>query len=375
MTQTLLLVLLAQGTPSEALSAHVPQPPQVDSVLAADVLVVDSLHLGEGRSRWPFEFVQTTPQRAASSGEDVRTETWVRLHDPYGGSFFGPLTMVASLGEKAVAFSEDRLSRSVLFLPRSLTLSALGFILIGIIAAGTFPVVLYRRGYRRERDRRRAAEAARHHLAEGREEERLRFARDLHDGPVQDLQALRMRLSLIARAPDRAGVEEVVAEVQRVVLDLRQTSEDLRPPTLSAFGLAAALRASAARFERAHPDVNLDLDLDEDRQALPDAVRLGLYRIAQEAITNAARHGRPSQITVSLRVETDTVSLDVTDDGSGYAAPTDLSAPVRPGHYGLVGMAERAEALRGTIAVQSRPGAGTQVRVRVPTVILLEPVL
>ena len=370
MTPTLLLVLLAQGAPTEALSAQIPQPPRVESVLAADALVVDSLHLGEGRSRWPFEFVEIAPR-----GEALQGETWVHLQDPYGGSFFGPLTMVASLGEKAVAFSEGRLSRSVLFLPRSLTLSALGFILIGIIAAGTFPVVLYRRGYRRERDRRRAAEAARHHLAEGREEERLRFARDLHDGPVQDLQALKMRLSLIARAPDRAGVEEVVREVQRVVLDLRQTSEDLRPPTLSAFGLAAALRASAARFERRHPEIDLDLDLYEDQQTLPETVRLGLYRIAQEAITNAARHGRPSQITVSLRVETDTVSLDVTDNGSGYAAPADLSAPVRPGHYGLVGMAERAAALRGTIAVRSRPGAGTQVRVRVPTVILLEPVL
>lgn len=373
MTQTLLLVLLAQGVPSETASAQIPRPPRVDSVLAVDALVVDSLYLGEGRSRWPFEFVQTTPQRSASPEEDVRTETWVRLHDPYGGSFFGPLTIVASLGEKAVAFSEDRLSRSVLFLPRAFTLSALGLILVGLVAGGAFPVVLYRRRYRHERDRRRAAETARHHLAEGRETERLRFARDLHDGPVQDLQALRMQLSLIARAPDRAGVEEVAAEVQRVVLDLRQTSEDLRPPTLSAFGLAAALRARAVRFERHYPKIDLDLDLDEDRQAIPDAVRLGLYRIAQEAITNAARHGRPSQITVSLRVAPDAVSLSVTDDGSGYAAPADLSAPIRPGHYGLVGMAERAAALGGTISVRSRPGAGTQVRVRVPAVILIEP--
>lgn len=371
----LLLALLTQAAPSEALSVHVPRPPRVDSILAADVLVVDSLHLGEGRSRWPFEFVQTAPQRTASSEEDVRAETWVRLHDPYGGSFFGPLTIVASLGEKAVAFSEDRLSRSVLFLPRALTLSALALILVGLVTATAFPVALYRRRYRHERDRRRAADAARHHLAEGREAERLRFARDLHDGPVQDLQALRMRLSLIARAPDRAGVEEVVREVQRVVLDLRQTSEDLRPPTLSAFGLAAALRASAARFERRHPEIDLDLDLDEDRQTLPDAVRLGLYRIAQEAITNAARHGRPSQITVSLRVEPDAVSLGVADDGFGYVAPADLSAPVKPGHYGLVGMAERAASLGGTISVQGRLGAGTQVRVRVPAVVLIEPVL
>jgi signal transduction histidine kinase len=337
------------------------RPPATDTVLATDALVVDSLHLGEGQSRWPFEFVRTVGEGSAAPAE-----TWVHLQDPYGGSFFGPLTIVASLGEKAVAFSEDRLSRSVLFLPRSLTLSALGLILVGIVTAGAFPVVLYRRRYRRERDRRRAIEMARHHLAEGREAERLRFARDLHDGPVQDLQALRMRLSLIALVPDRKGVEEVVAEVQRVVLDLRQTSEDLRPPTLSPFGLAVALRASAARFEQAHPEVDLDLDLDADGQSLSESVRLGLYRIAQEAITNAARHGRPSQITVSLRIEPAAVSLEVTDDGTGYVVPDDLAAPVRPGHYGLVGMAERAAALRGTLNVQSELAVGTRVQVRVP---------
>lgn len=370
MTRTFLLALLAQGVPLQAANVQAPQPPRVGSVLAEDALVVDSLHLGEGQSRWPFEFVQTAPH-----GKAMQAETWVRLYDPYGGSFFGPLTIVASLGEKSVAFSEDRLSRSVLFLPRSLTLSALALILVGLVAAAAFPVVLYRRGYRRERDRRRAADAARHHLAEGREAERLRFARDLHDGPVQDLQALKMRLSLVARAPDRASLEDIVREVHRVVLDLRQTSEDLRPPTLSPFGLAAALRASAARFERRHPEIDLDLDLDEDRQTLPDAVRLGLYRIVQEAVTNAASHGQPSQITVSLRVKPDAVSLEVADNGSGYVAPADLSAPVRPGHYGLVGMAERASALGGTISVQSRPGAGTRVCVRVPAVILVESTL
>ena len=336
-----------------------PVPPAVEAVVYVDSLVVDSLVWGDGRSAWPFRFARTPPHG----------ETWMALGDPFGGSFFAPVTMVAALGEEATAFAEAREARSVLLLPRALTLSAIAVLAFGAVSALAAPLLLYRGRYRRERDRRRAADAACHHLAEGREAERLRTAQDVHDRPVQDLHALRMRLVLLSRSADdglRDALSEAAAEAQGVVDELRRVAEDLRPPALGPFGLAAALRTHAERFADRHPGVDVALDLDDDDQRLPGSVRLALFRIAQEAMTNAAKHAQAGRVSVRLHLDGDGASLEVADDGSGYAVPADLSAPSAPGHYGLVGMAERAEAAGATLDVTSQPGAGTRVRAAVP---------
>lgn len=339
---------------SLAIAGFQQPPPTPTDHLHADSLVVDSLMLGTGRSTWPFEFVRTEPHG----------ETWVRLHDPFGGVFFGPTTMVAALGEEAVAYAEAREARSVIFLPRALTLSALSLIAFGVVSAAALPLVLYRRRYHSERRRRRAADAARRHLAEGREAERIRTAQDLHDGPVQDLHVLRMQLSLLARSVDdgqRETLEGVATEAQRVVDELRRVSEDLRPPALGPFGLSAALRAFTDRLSKRHPEIEFGLDLDDDAQALPDPVRIALFRIAQEAVTNATKHARPRRIDLAFRLDARGAALEVSDDGGGFDVPTDLSAPSKPGHYGLVGMAERAASARATLNVTSERGLGTRV--------------
>ena len=167
--------------------AALPDPPTTEAVLYRDSLVVDSVGLGETPSVWPYQLERTAPLG----------DTWMRLDDPFGGSFFGPSSMVAALGEQAAAYAEDRDARSVLFLPRAITFSVIGFVVVGLTTVSVLPFVLYRRRYRAERVRRQVAEAARRHLAEGREAERVRTAQDLHDGPVQDLHALRMRLALL----------------------------------------------------------------------------------------------------------------------------------------------------------------------------------
>lgn len=335
-----------------------PALPRTTAVLEADSLIVDSLVWGEGRSAWPFRFVRTAPHG----------ETWMVISDPYGGSFFGPSTMVAALGEEARAFAEGRDARSVLLLPRALTLSVLALIVTGLVAGSALPFVWYRRRYWKERARRKAADSARHHLSEGREAERIRTAQDLHDGPVQDLHALGMRLALLARGADDGRAEALAAardEAQRVVVELRRVAEDLRPPALGPFGLAAALRAHAARFADRHSEIDVALDLDDDGRALTESVRLALFRVAQEAMTNAAKHAGAGQVSVVLRLGPDGVVLEVADDGAGYTVPADLSAPSAPGHYGVVGMAERAEAIGATLSVESGAG-GTTVRTSVP---------
>lgn len=337
-------------------------PPSIEAVLKSDTLVVDSLFLGEDRSYWPFEFVRVAPIPGRSL-----TETWMRLEDPFGGTFFGPATMVANLGEEAVAFQEGHWFRSVFYLPSALAFALLVLLAVGLTTLAGSPFVWYRRRLRAERGRRAAADLARRHLAEGRESERARLARELHDGPVQDLYALRARLARAA-GPAPEALAEAEAEVRRVVAELRAVSEALRPPALGPYGLAAALRALAERAEQAHPALALHLHLEDDGQALPEAARLALFRIAQEALNNALRHADASQVWVAFRLSPGPpreVTLEVVDDGRGFAVPADLSAPAAAGHYGLAGMAERAEAVGAALRVTSRPGE-TRVHARLP---------
>ena len=349
------------ASPSVAQTA----PPHVVRVLKTDTLVVDSLAWGESRSVWPYEIM-----RVSALGD-----TWVRLSDPFGGTFFGPSTLVATFGEEVVAYAEGREARSVLFLPKPLGLTVLVLLSVGGLTMLALPFGWYRRRYLRELDRRRSADRVRHQLAEGRETERLLLAQELHDGPVQDLHTLRLRLSLLVRSAGQGGppglgeaIDEVVEEVQRVIRDVRGVSEALRPPALGPFGLAAALRTFADRFGHSHGEIAIGLDLDDDGQALPEPVRLALFRIAQEAMNNAAKHGRPRRIDVAFRVGTDPVVLDVEDDGVGYDAPAHgAHPPAATRRYGLLGMTERAESIGADLQITSDPTAGgTRVRVCLP---------
>lgn len=213
------------------------------------------------------------------------------------------------------------------------------------------------RRYRHERRQRRALADAHRRLLEAREEERLRIAQDLHDGPVQDLNLVNLQLSA-------AGGDGAVREgVLDVVKDLRAIAEGLRPPMLSAFGLAAALRAHAERFGRLHPGVHVQAQFDDDGQTIAEGVRLALFRIAQEAMTNAVKHGDPSEITVTLSLGPDRYRLVVSDDGGGFDVPADVDELGQDGHFGLLGMRERAAASGATLTVESVRGTGTAVRV------------
>ncbi|MEM6327527.1 MAG: sensor histidine kinase [Bacteroidota bacterium] len=223
---------------------------------------------------------------------------------------------------------------------------------------------------------------SRRRLADSREAERLRLAQDLHDGPLQDLQALRMHLGMATRQALQLGatgstseplaesVSTVQSELARVARELREISEGLRPPVLGSFGLAPAVRALAHRFQTLHPGVALTLDFEDEGAELPEAPRLALYRIAQESVANAYKHGRPSHVHVHY-VDTpgDGAFLTIEDDGEGFEVPRSLDAFEVDGHLGLSGMTERAESVGGTLYVVSQPGR-TQIRAHVPSSVL-----
>ncbi|MEL6614297.1 MAG: sensor histidine kinase [Bacteroidota bacterium] len=231
-------------------------------------------------------------------------------------------------------------------------------------------LVYLARRLRQERIQRRLLERAGRQLAESREGERVRIARDLHDGPLQDLHALNMRLGLAAdtldaRAKPARMLQGTREDMHTVIGELRGITEALRPPALGPFGLAAALRSHAERFRRNHLGTEVVLDLDDDHQALPEPLRLVLFRVAQESMTNAVKHGGASRITVTFQLREGHASLTVADDGPGFESPPDVQDLAAAGHFGFLGMQERVDSVDGHLAMGNRPDGGAFVQVEV----------
>ena len=184
------------------------------------------------------------------------------------------------------------------------------------------------------------------------ESERARIAADIHDDVIQDLSMLVHRL-------DRAGEDNASATLRGAIDRLRAICADLRLPVIHDLGLAAALEALVGEV-RAASGIDIDLRYDGEER-LPYDVELGLYRIAQEAVANAIKHGRPP-ITVRLRAESGSAEVEVEDRGSGVGEDA-LARPASPGHLGFLTMAQRAAKLGAELAVADRPEGGTRVRV------------
>ncbi len=217
---------------------------------------------------------------------------------------------------------------------------------------------------------------SRSHLVASWETETLRLARDLHDGPVQNLLAIsyqlaRLRQSVHSDPPADESASPLTTlrrDVLAVVDELRGLISELRPPDLAEFGLPIALNGYVDWLLRTagehRPDIVLDLDAASVH--VPQPLALTLFRVAQEALRNALRHGAACQVVVALRRHADEVVLQVSDDGRGFEVPPRLSAFVASGHFGLVGMAERVSQAGGALTIKSSPTTGTTLRVRLP---------
>ncbi len=242
--------------------------------------------------------------------------------------------------------------------------------------AGVGAGVQRRRLRRGERERADEREAQRR-LAEAREAERLRTARELHDGPLQDLYGARYRLESLEDALTHMGdgappaldtLQAQAGAVRETLLgasrQLRDVCAELRPPVLGPMGLGRALGTMAARLVDGRSEtVTVEAAA---RAPLADAARVALYRVAQEAVRNALRHADAQAIRIVLADADGHAELRVTDDGCGFVPPRRLAELARHDHLGLVGAAERVEAVGGTLDVTSALGSGTTVRARVP---------
>jgi signal transduction histidine kinase len=141
---------------------------------------------------------------------------------------------------------------------------------------------------------------------------------------------------------------------------------ELRPPTLTPFGLEKSIRSHAARFRTENPQYELHLELSPDGQRLPERTRLAFYRVYQHSLANIVRHAQATRIDVRFLMDAEQAVLEVQDNGRGFQVPERWFTFVRDGHLGLAGAAERAEAIGASLQVTSAPGQGTLVCVTLP---------
>ena len=207
-------------------------------------------------------------------------------------------------------------------------------------------------------------------LPSAREDERRRLARDLHDGPAQTLAAALFGVDLAVTALDRAPAtarDELLAAralVRDALDDVRALMAGLRPRLLEQRGVVVALNGLASMPPLWGTEVSVETQGIGPGERLPADVELTLFRIAQEAVSNARRHGAASQVRVSLAVRPGLAELLVVDDGRGFLWDPEFGWSSRG--VGLPGMHERAELLGGTLRIDSAPGAGTRIAVTLP---------
>jgi two-component system sensor histidine kinase UhpB len=195
------------------------------------------------------------------------------------------------------------------------------------------------------------------------EEERKRVARDLHDEVNQALTAILLRLQALMQDAPSPELERELSELKRLVnqamAELLQLARQLRPSALDDHGLVPALDGQVRRFGEQH-GIAAQLRTHGEPDTLGDDQQLVVYRVAQEALANVARHACASRVDVDLTTGDDGVDLCVRDNGRGF----DSTLP--PSGLGLNGMAERARLVGGELSIYSSPGSGTTVTLHVP---------
>lgn len=206
-----------------------------------------------------------------------------------------------------------------------------------------------------------------------REEERLRLARELHDGPLQSVMAVHRSLASLIDHP-RTDALDALSQAQMLAQtaadELRQVSRALRPPILDDLGAVAAIEAEAMAFQRRSGIATVvAVASDASGRRLSPEREIALLRICQEALRNVERHAHASGATLSIDVPHDAdFRVRIEDDGVGMDVAQDRLTLVARGHLGLIGMEERVRAVGGTLSVERLPDAGTRVEVLLPRV-------
>lgn len=279
---------------------------------------------------------------------------------------------IAKLNDANFAIQQRRVAESQSGFRRHLAWMLGVTLTLGILVAGisiTRIIRLERRSQEHQARTERAEQELRRlsqDLVRALESERKSISRELHDAVGQTLTALRMELSQLAalrNAPDdefQTRVEEARQLAEQTLSTVRSLAMGLRPAMLDDLGLAPALEWQSRDFSR-RSGIPVDLQLDGELDGLPEAHRTAIFRIAQEALTNCARHARARHVRIAVHGRRDAVTLSIQDDGVGMN-PNSAS---REG-IGLIGIEERIRELGGSMNLYSQPGKGTTLQAEIP---------
>ncbi len=208
-------------------------------------------------------------------------------------------------------------------------------------------------------------------LTRGQEEERHRLARELHDDTTQGLIGLAQRIEMAQKAltGDPALASSRLAELKEmttgILQDIRRFTRDLRPTYLEDLGFLPALETLVRELDQ-RGDLRATFEATGDIQRLPLDLELTAFRIAQEALNNVARHAQASHVRLEVRFADEGLTIYVEDDGVGFTAPERPWELARDGHFGLMGMRERALMFGGHLSIESSPGKGAKVTAFLP---------
>ena len=209
-------------------------------------------------------------------------------------------------------------------------------------------------------------------LVELQDSERRQLSMELHDRIGQNLTALGINLDILkSRLYENsingelsARLEDSAALLESTIEAIENLMAELRPPMLDEYGLLSALQWYAQEFSK-RIGINVVVDGDETQQRPGPQVEITLFRIAQEALNNVAKHAHAKSVTIALTRSANELVMSISDDGAGFDSDLSLKAGLRAG-FGLVTMRERTQAIGGLFDVRAAPGHGTQITVRVP---------
>ncbi|WP_018922016.1 sensor histidine kinase [Salsuginibacillus kocurii] len=204
-------------------------------------------------------------------------------------------------------------------------------------------------------------------IIEAQEEERKRVARDIHDGPAQMLANVLLRSELVERVYQEEGIQQALAEIRDVrgmvktsLAEVRRIIYDLRPMALDDLGLVPTLRKYLQNLNE-NTDLSLRFSNYGDEKRLPPNFEVGLFRLVQEAVQNALKHAEPTDIHVKIEMRPQHINMIIQDNGKGFDQENK-----RDDSFGLIGMRERVQNLKGELDIQSASNQGTKIIIRVP---------
>jgi two-component system, NarL family, sensor histidine kinase DegS len=208
-------------------------------------------------------------------------------------------------------------------------------------------------------------------ITQAQEEERKRIAYQLHDDIGQYLSILKMEIEALLNS-GKIQSPEIVQKLEFLRQDagrtfnaVRRFSYELRPVVLEHLGLQAAIEQAVEDFNKIG-DVAIQAEVDGEEPQLTEEIKLGFFRIAQEAINNARRHAKASRVSLDLVFQADRVRMAVSDNGIGFDLAKVASRSKEKGGLGLMSMHQRADLIGARLKIESKPGRGTTVRLEIP---------